>query len=243
MKKHLTILALAAALAVSVTAPAFAGRWVQDETTGLWHYDVKGRGVPEGFIRGEWAWIDGNYDGVSECYCFDENGNMLADTIKDGYEINASGQWTVNGIVQEKREGVSDTSGKTAVDLIAAGPKESNYMTAFDSMETATGHTFNSGFCLSGDLSHAAYVVYELKGTDNPETVTITFAPKAGQTTKQEARIAVSGLTSGKSLYRSPKFRADAQPIHVTFNVKNESAIRISVVRGFDVLFDIVELR
>lgn len=50
-----------------------------------------------------WYWIDGNRDGVFECYYFDGNGYTLLNTMTpDGYYVNGDGAWIVNGVVQTK---------------------------------------------------------------------------------------------------------------------------------------------
>ncbi len=49
----------------------------------------------------EWQWLDGNEDGIAECYAFDREGWMYADTATpDGYTVNTDGAWAVNGAVQ-----------------------------------------------------------------------------------------------------------------------------------------------
>lgn len=48
-----------------------------------------------------WQWIDGNKDGISECYYFAPNGYIVTNgKTPDGYDVNADGQWTINGVVQ-----------------------------------------------------------------------------------------------------------------------------------------------
>ena len=57
-----------------------------------------------------WQWIDGNGDGLKECYYFNQDdtnslglpqGAMLKNTTTpDGYTVNANGEWVVNGVVQ-----------------------------------------------------------------------------------------------------------------------------------------------
>lgn len=48
-----------------------------------------------------WHWIDGNHDGISECYYFNENGYILTNTLTpDFYLVNADGAWVQDGIVQ-----------------------------------------------------------------------------------------------------------------------------------------------
>lgn len=73
------------------------GTWRQEN--GKWWYDI-GSGM---FYSNGWFWIDGNKDGTSECYYFDQNGWMLSNTTTpDGYTVNGNGAWTVNGQVQTR---------------------------------------------------------------------------------------------------------------------------------------------
>lgn len=88
--------------------------WINDGT-GRYHFDENGKmqtgwyqenqiwyflnTVHDGFygkaLSNQWAWIDGY------CYLFDADGKMYANCITpDGYEVNADGRWTVNGVVQ-----------------------------------------------------------------------------------------------------------------------------------------------
>lgn len=85
-----------------------AGQWVQDFQKGddskesNWRY-VNDDGT---FPIGCWLWIDGNQDGIAECYYFSsesetDGGYMLSDTVTpDGYSVNSNGAWTVDGNVQ-----------------------------------------------------------------------------------------------------------------------------------------------
>ena len=73
--------------------------WVKGESKNKWWFDF-GNGD---YFKSSWQWIDGNQDGIAECYCFDENGWMYENTITpDGYTVNENGAWTVNNIVQTK---------------------------------------------------------------------------------------------------------------------------------------------
>ena len=57
-----------------------------------------------------WQWLDGNGDGVAECYYFDGNGYMLSSTITpDGYQVNANGAWVSNGTVQTQSQNQAQT--------------------------------------------------------------------------------------------------------------------------------------
>ena len=73
--------------------------WVKGESKHAWWFDF-GNGD---YFKSSWQWIDGNQDGIAECYCFDENGWMYENTTTpDGYTVNENGAWTVNNIVQTK---------------------------------------------------------------------------------------------------------------------------------------------
>ena len=73
--------------------------WVKGEGKNAWWFDF-GNGD---YFKSSWQWIDGNQDGIAECYCFDENGWMYENTTTpDGYTVNENGAWTVSNIVQTK---------------------------------------------------------------------------------------------------------------------------------------------
>lgn len=79
---------------------AFAGYWVND-ATGWWYNYGNGN-----WPSSSWQWIDGNNDGVAECYYFDRMGYcMMNATTPDGYQVNGSGAWVVNGVAQTRNMG------------------------------------------------------------------------------------------------------------------------------------------
>ena len=78
-------------------AGAAQAGWRQDEK-GRW-YVING----SEWFSNCWQWLDGNQDGIAECYCFDDNGYLYVNTTTpDGYTVNADGAWTVDGVVQVK---------------------------------------------------------------------------------------------------------------------------------------------
>lgn len=98
MKKKITVGIITTAIALSMNMTAFAGQWTNDSIG--WHYDKTGAG---NFASNEWLWIDGNNDGIAESYCFDGTSYMYFNTTTpDGYTVNASGAWVVDGVVQTK---------------------------------------------------------------------------------------------------------------------------------------------
>ena len=92
MKKQMVTLFMAVTLSVSMSMTALAGQWKQSGTD--WKYEDNGS-----CLTG-WQWIDG------KCYYFDGNGYMLSNTTTpDGYTVDSSGAWTVNGVVQTQATG------------------------------------------------------------------------------------------------------------------------------------------
>ena len=77
------LLTLAFLMAAGNVMPALAGSWQQDAAGWRWKND------DGSYHAGSWQWLDGNRDGVSECYYFAPNGYMLANTVTpDGFQWN-----------------------------------------------------------------------------------------------------------------------------------------------------------
>ena len=96
-RKFLTVV-FTAMMVFTMSMTALAGQWTSDGND--WRYDKTGTG---NFATSEWLWIDGNNDGISECYCFDGTSFMYASTTTpDGYTVDENGAWTVDGVVQTK---------------------------------------------------------------------------------------------------------------------------------------------
>ena len=82
-------------IAFALSVPAAAGEW-RENGRGWWYDNLDGT-----YARDGWLWIDGNHDGIAECYCFDGDGYLYVNTrTPDGYYVNLSGQWVVDGVVQ-----------------------------------------------------------------------------------------------------------------------------------------------
>lgn len=97
MKKAITIV-IATATMASQAMTAMAAEWKQNEI-GYWYQEDNGS-----YPTNSWKWINGR------CYYFDSNGYMLANTTTpDGYTVDATGAWTVNGVVQT--QSTEQTSG------------------------------------------------------------------------------------------------------------------------------------
>lgn len=94
------LLSMVMAVAMGMTALAATTGWEKNELGWCyWTGDLN-----EPFYKNGWHWVDGNKDGVGECYYFDQNGFILLSTVTpDGYTVNESGAWVVDGVVQTKQ--------------------------------------------------------------------------------------------------------------------------------------------
>ena len=99
MRKKLTTALLATALTLSMGMTYFAGQWVN---TGAW--DWKWQNDDGSYLANTWQWLDGNNDGIAECYYFGADGYMVhCNRTPDGYVVNHDGAWCTGGVVQTKR--------------------------------------------------------------------------------------------------------------------------------------------
>lgn len=104
MKKQV-IVSAAVLMTLAMAGTSFAGVWKNGvvPNENRWWYEDEDRTWAES----EWRWLDGNQDGVAECYAFDEEGWMYANTTTpDGYQVNQDGAWVVNGVVQTRNMAV-----------------------------------------------------------------------------------------------------------------------------------------
>lgn len=94
MRKVKTLL-VTAVLTAAFSMTAYAGTWQQNQNE--WKY----QNDDGAYSANVWQWIDGNNDGIAECYYFDANGNLFVNGVTpDGNTVDINGAWAVNGIVQ-----------------------------------------------------------------------------------------------------------------------------------------------
>ena len=118
-----------------------AARWWYDNGDNTWA--ANGR-----------RWIDGNQDGVSECYYFDAEGWLLTSTTTpDGYNVNADGAWTVNGIAQIRQTAASNESDNESWDDFQNGSSKKAKKTATSSSRTPDSGSSDSSTGSSEDSS------------------------------------------------------------------------------------------
>ncbi len=173
-KKVMFLMIMVMSILMSMTA--FAGVWRTGASPNenRWWYDNE-----DGtWAEGGWQWIDGNQDGTAECYYFDSEGWIAADTTTpDGYQVNGDGAWVENGLVMTQ-----------AVSLAAS------------SMHTGEASSLVVYFSRTGNTEAAARQIQELAGADiieieaadpYPSSYSDTLS-RAEQELDQDARPAVT---------------------------------------------------
>lgn len=113
MKRVVKIAAAAVAMTVLSVGAAFASGWQRD-SKGWWY----GINVDNSAWHANgWQWVDGDGDGIAECYYFDSDGYCLMNAATpDGYKVNENGAWLVDGVIQTQevaQQSVSNSSAKT----------------------------------------------------------------------------------------------------------------------------------
>ncbi|MBP3804425.1 MAG: NPCBM/NEW2 domain-containing protein [Oribacterium sp.] len=240
MKKEFYV---AAALTIStvLSFTALAGSWKKDAKG--WWYDYGNGSYP----ANKWEWIDGNGDGLAECYYFNSNGYMAASTYQDGYELNADGQWVNNGVVQRKNlgtvagytptmqqdssqtesvKGSTKTSkNKEKVSLLQFDMVAKDDMRVTSNCETTRGELFAN--CLefySGyNDCHVAYLV-----NGQYDTLSLTYAPEKGFDEKAKGSITVYG-DDDVILWESDEINYKSHIETDTIDISGQDEIRISV--------------
>lgn len=128
--------AVAAAVSLLAAFTALAAGWTEGKgvNSGRWWYDLGNGSYYAGTAdQPAWQWLDGDGDGISQCYAFDPDGWMYAGTrTPDGYEVDASGAWTVDGVVQTR---IGESDDRISIDLDSGG---ANILVAYFSL---TGNT------------------------------------------------------------------------------------------------------
>ena len=138
MKLRKKLIALSAlTLSLIMVVPVFADNpigWQKNETG--WWYGTNATGTT--WYHDGWQWIDGNKDGISECYYFTPNGYIVTNgKTPDGQDGNADGQWTINGVVQTIGAAAATTntnrpSSKEILDYLYRGRTDTQYFGKID---------------------------------------------------------------------------------------------------------------
>jgi len=89
MKKTVKSILISGVMIVMAATSVFAGQW-QSNAHGWWYQNDN-----DSYPVNGWKWIDGR------CYYFDSQGHCLINEVTpDGYTVDGTGAWAVNGVVQ-----------------------------------------------------------------------------------------------------------------------------------------------
>ena len=140
--------------------------WIFDDNTTKWWY----RNADGTFKESGWAWLDGNKDGIAECYFFDKDGWLLTNvTTPDGYQVDSNGAWTSGGMTQTK---VVDIPTQDDVLDIDGGSIEVGGLISNAEFNELCRYAYSKGFRYmpkgSGILTDKFYVSYFRPNPDNP---------------------------------------------------------------------------
>lgn len=95
MRKFIRFVLLTGAAAIAMCSTALAGTWKEDQTGWYWEEDNGS------YASAGWNWLDGDRNGISECYYFDDQGYLLTNQqTPDGNQVDANGCWVVDGVIQ-----------------------------------------------------------------------------------------------------------------------------------------------
>lgn len=161
MKQKKMLIATTAIFSLLMATTAFAGTWQtgKDANQDKWWYD-NGDGT---YMQNGWQWIDGNGDGIAECYYFDNGGWLLTNTATpDGYQVNSNGAWVTNGIVE-----VKNTSHAEESNSIISSPK-------LDGVYFPKGSIDNGNYSDLGEDDDVEMVRFSIQ-TINEKTILLEY--------------------------------------------------------------------
>ncbi|MDO4961146.1 MAG: SH3 domain-containing protein [Eubacteriales bacterium] len=139
--------------------------WQKDEKdASKWVYYEKSTGT---FLNDGWHWLDGNNDGIAECYYFYSDGSLAVSTTVDGYAVNEDGKWiNESGAIETKSAAVNSatasSSGTSAGSIISAGTGTS----AGSIISTGTGSGTATAGTAAGQMKKVSYADIIMKAAE-----------------------------------------------------------------------------
>lgn len=142
MKKWKKLLLTVVPMTLALSFTSMAGQWNND-MNGWWYTEDDGS-----YLTNGWYWLDGNNDGIEECYYFDKDGYMVNDHgYVDGYQVDENGAWIVDGKVQRRKAQAPAAEQSVPVaensDAMAAYLAAQEKNSALDSMDTDVNYVMS----------------------------------------------------------------------------------------------------
>ena len=217
MKKFIGLAAVAAFSSIMVSS-AWAGTWKQNNVG--WWFD-NGNGT---YPASTWQWIDGNNDGIAECYYFDRAGYMLANTsTPDGYQVNASGAWVQNGAVQTKnlRANSQTTSSRPKLVLYDVEPTYRTFAHKEKNITVTDGETWTD------TLNIYPGGIFEFSNEKGYTRLRAKVAPQ--YSSEQNSCILIVYGDNGSVLYRSDEMvEGETEPFDIDIDISGQSKIQFT---------------
>ena len=217
MKKFIGLAAVAAFSSIMVSS-AWAGTWKQNNVG--WWFD-NGNGT---YPASTWQWIDGNNDGIAECYYFDRAGYMLANTsTPDGYQVNASGAWVQNGAVQTKNLRVNNqtTSSRPKLVLFDVEPTYRIFAHKEKNITVTDGETWTD------TLNIYPGGIFEFSNEKGYTRLRAKVAPQ--YSSEQNGCILIVYGDNGSVLYRSDEMvQGETEPFDIDIDISGQSKIQFT---------------
>lgn len=161
-------------LSTALVFPAAAGSWRtgQAPNDNRWWYDY-GSG---NYARNGWQWIDGNGDGIAECYYFDADGWMYAGArTPDGALVDKNGAWVKDGKVQTRQ--------LSAEELAAAAQPASQPLNYKDIYNSSYMYDYTEVYVLNNTTKQ-----YELASTTTKFATLLQQEEEEDEETRQSSR-------------------------------------------------------
>ena len=217
MKKFIGLVAVAAFSSIMASS-AMAGTWKQNNVG--WWFD-NGNGT---YPASTWQWIDGNNDGIAECYYFDRAGYMLANTsTPDGYQVNASGAWVQNGAVQTKnmRANSQTTSSRPKLVLFDVEPTYRTFAHKEKNITVTDGETWTD------TLNIYPGGIFEFSNEKGYTRLRAKVAPQ--YSSEQNSCILIVYGDNGSVLYRSDEMvEGETEPFDIDIDISGQSKIQFT---------------
>ena len=134
MRKMVCKVLFGAMMAIMMTSTVFGAGWKQDNIGWWWQND------DGSWLANKWEWLDGNNDGVAECYYFNESGYMLANTkTPDGYWVNENGAWVDDGDIMLKAVATHFEAAETEKETVVENVTSDSTKNSANWEQTAAG--------------------------------------------------------------------------------------------------------
>lgn len=206
-------------MAFGMASISFAGSWGKN-SNGWFYLNDDGS-----YATSTWQWIDGNNDGIAECYYFDNAGYLLTDTIIDDSQVNSDGAWINNGVVQTKQVQKQSAAGTNSnAGILQPGTYHlksgyCNWTVAYDFNNIEKGTTnfdenINEYIILTGDSNKLNFefyntTVYNGYVTSEPLKMKGTFTRKSDGT-YEVSNIYGNPYDRNATYYGDPEYNIDS---------------------------------